>query len=648
MTLLAPISAVIALGVALPTLLAFYLLKLRRRPVRVSSTMFWEQATRDLQVNVPLRWLRASLLLLLHVLILLLLVGALGRPAVMGGEASRASVFIVIDRTASMSATDAGGGRSRFEAAVTRAGELADDMLSGLGAPSVTLIAMGREARVITPPTRSRAEISRALGALGPTDQPGRLSGALTLVESLLDTDTDEGARATRPLVVVISDGSSAVGSALSLAGARVRFERVGPGADGGRDNVGIVGLGASRDSDDPALVRLFVALQSVRRERTATTLDISVDGTPVQRRPVVIEGAGEDPARATGSAELRLPRGGVVRVVLERGDALVSDNAAQLVFGAPSKPSVLVVAPEASPDRFLRDVLEELDLGSLRVVAPEDYRRFLTGDMSAIDLVVLDRAGAPAPGVASLSFGVPVPGLVERASPAGGERVVSWKRADPVLRDVSLDTLIVDRGALLAPDPDAAGVRTEALAIATGGGLIWRTEATGVERIAVAFPISRSNWGLQLSLPMFVANAVESLTGRGAGDDAVRFLTSEPAQITLPGARGTLRLRGPVDVEIEIPETQRDASAINLGVLERAGVYRIENEPGGAVCVNLLDAHESLIASPATIQIGGREIEARGRGDAPVPREVWHWFVLGAAVLLVLEWGLYAWRMRV
>ncbi len=82
------------------------------------------------------------------------------------------------------------------------------------------------------------------------------------------------------------------MGGALSLAGARVRFERVGPGADGGRDNVGIVGLGASRDSDDPALVRLFVALQSVRRQRAATRLEIRVDGQPAPGPPVAIAAA--------------------------------------------------------------------------------------------------------------------------------------------------------------------------------------------------------------------------------------------------------------------------------------------------------------------------------------------------------------------
>ncbi len=649
MTLLAPIPAIIALGLALPVLLAFYLLKLRRRPVRVSSTMFWEQATRDLQVNVPLRWLRPSVLLALHLLILALLVGALGRPALMGEGSSRARVFIVLDRTASMGARDMDASRSRFEAAIDRAGELTGQLLSGIDAPSVTLIALGHDARVIAPPTRSRAEIERALAHLEPTDQPGRLKSALTLIESLIGGETDESDAQRLPLVVVISDGSSAIDSALSLAGADVRFERVGPSAPG-RDNIGIVALGAARDASDPALVRLFVALQSVLPERTATTLEISVDGRPVARRPVVFEPAGDAPASTSSTTELRLPRGAIVRVRLERDDALASDNTAQLAFAPPSKPSVLLVAPDGAPDRFLRDMLDVLDLGALRVVAPEDYARFLTGDMRSIDLVVLDRAGTPAPGIPSLSFAVPVPGLIETPAPPGSERVVTWKRSDPVLRGVSLDTLLVNRRAMLAPDPDAGAVRTEVLASATGGDLIWRTETTGVERIAVAFAISRSNWGLQISLPIFVANAVDSLTGRAGGDDARRFTTVEPAHIALPSPPETIRLTGPVTREIRVPPGRPAGEPVNLGVLERVGVYRVEGVEGprGSVCVNLLDPRESLIASPETISVGGRPIESPKDAGAPIPREIWRWFILCAAVLLALEWFLYAWRMRV
>mgnify|MGYP002146759074 FL=1 len=54
MTFLAPTSSLLAAAVVLPLLVAMYLLKLRRRPLRVSSVLLWEKFGSDLQVNVPL------------------------------------------------------------------------------------------------------------------------------------------------------------------------------------------------------------------------------------------------------------------------------------------------------------------------------------------------------------------------------------------------------------------------------------------------------------------------------------------------------------------------------------------------------------------------------------------------------------------
>ncbi len=647
MTFLAPVAGLVALGLGLPALLAFYLLRLRRRPVRVSSTMFWEQATQDLQVNVPLRWLRPSWLLLLHVLILLLLVGALGRPAIESDAPARSRVFVVMDRTASMSAADMPGGQTRFEAGVARAREMVREALSGLDAPSVSLISLAREARVVTPPTRVRGEIDVALEMLTPTDQPGRLEPALRLIESMLERETAEGEEGTPALVILISDGGCAAGGALSLAGADLRFERVAPETSAG--NLGVTALGVSRDLNDPALVRLFFEVQSTLPERVATTLDLEVGGRVALSRPVVLAGASEEARTGAVTAELPLPAGGLVRARLAREDALASDNAVQLRVSAPSRPSVLLVAPDGAADRFLRRVLEEMDLAQLRIVAPEDYDRFLSAGLSGFDLVVLDRAGRAPEGVPTLSFGVPTPGLRVQEQTSSTQRVVSWTRSDPVLRDVTLDTLLVGAHGALAPDPGVSDVRREALVTGTRGALVWRVERLGVERIAVAFGIEDSNWGLQLSLPLFIANAVETLTGRTPENDAAWFSTVEPARVRLGGTGGSVRLSGPVEREAPVPGSRPAGAPVELGVLERVGVY--EARLGGEraeVCVNLLDARESRIEAPASIEVGGGRVTPAGVGDAPTPREIWHWFVLAASVLLVLEWSVYAWRMRV
>src|SRR5690606_30850753 len=114
-TFLSPLPAIIAAAIAVPALLVLYFLKLRRRPLRVSSTLLWEEAVRDLQVNVPLRMLRFSWLLVLQLLILTLFLLALARPALRVQGETPPRVVLLIDRSASMSARDGTDGRTRLE-----------------------------------------------------------------------------------------------------------------------------------------------------------------------------------------------------------------------------------------------------------------------------------------------------------------------------------------------------------------------------------------------------------------------------------------------------------------------------------------------------------------------------------------------------
>jgi len=80
MAFLAPAELFLAAAIAGPLLLLLYVLKLRRRPVRVGSILFWTPAIQDAQANEPFQRPRFSWLLVLHFIILLLVVCAVGRP----------------------------------------------------------------------------------------------------------------------------------------------------------------------------------------------------------------------------------------------------------------------------------------------------------------------------------------------------------------------------------------------------------------------------------------------------------------------------------------------------------------------------------------------------------------------------------------
>src|SRR5918992_1027634 len=111
-TFLNPCFAAAAAAIAISSLLILYFLKLRRREMAVSSTLLWKKAIQDLQVNAPFQKLRRNLLLLLQLLLLLLLVLALSRPVANYYRGAGKMTAILIDRSASMSARDAQGGRT--------------------------------------------------------------------------------------------------------------------------------------------------------------------------------------------------------------------------------------------------------------------------------------------------------------------------------------------------------------------------------------------------------------------------------------------------------------------------------------------------------------------------------------------------------
>src|SRR5258708_21842059 len=78
MSLITPVA--LALGITLPIVVVFYLLKVRRHDEEVSSTFLWNDLIRDLAAHEPLQRLRWNLLLLLQLLALALITFAVARP----------------------------------------------------------------------------------------------------------------------------------------------------------------------------------------------------------------------------------------------------------------------------------------------------------------------------------------------------------------------------------------------------------------------------------------------------------------------------------------------------------------------------------------------------------------------------------------
>lgn len=730
MTFLAPTAGLIAAAIAVPGLVFFYLLKLRRRPLRVSSTLLWQRATHDLQVNAPLRWLRLTWLFVLQLLALLALIAALARPAIEGAGPEASRIVLIIDRSASMSARDGRDPRTGAPADHTRLDEArarAEDVIErlryagGADRARAMVVALGADARAVTGFTDSPALLRDAVRAIAPSDQPGDLQAALRLLASLNAGKADETQTRERTTVYLFSDGSFAPPagggpfSAPGLGGMDIRLVPVGPAPaaakEGGPavpppvDNLGIVAVSARRDHEDPAIARIFVRVQNAGAEPVSATLQLRIGGnlvdTCVIEAPArAVTGDGRiAPGQTAATFEVNHPSGGLAVVTLTRPDILASDNTAAVVLGEPARPGVLVVAPEGRADPFLLSVLEAMDLQRLGVSDLDGYEyRARTGGerqgdgLGGVDLIIFDRVTPRTlPRVPTISFGagLPIPGLhVSRAAMEAEDRpgphaanFLAWRRTHPVLRYVSLDPIVVNPPMLVSlpsesgdepppppepgtgsppspptppPPPQPSAPITASVSLAEGpdGPLIGLVEQGQVRRIIVGFELARSTWGPDVSFPVFMANAVEYLTLRGEGAAGRAYTTSEPISVVPAAGASTLRISGPLSATVDVPEGSggERPRQVPIGVLERAGVYRVEGAAASdsVIAVNLADPTESALATAAAIDIAGAggPATAQQATDAG-PREIWHWFVLLALALASIEWLIYAWRMR-
>jgi hypothetical protein len=180
-------------------------------------------------------------------------------------------------------------------------------------------------------------------------------------------------------------------------------------------------------------------------------------------------------------------------------------------------------------------------------------------------------------------------------------------------------------------------------LAQVRGGAAITRIDTATGPRVFVGFALADSNWSLQFSFPIFMLNAVDALTGAAASRTSVAFTTTDPVIAWTSRAGSEVRLDGPA------PTTVRRASdepgLISLGVFARAGVYRSDALNPPVIAVNMLAPAESELAASDRLVVGGTEAP---RLEATVGRrEVWHWFLSAAGALLVVEWLLFAARVR-
>jgi len=671
-----PWSALLAAAVAVPALLLLYFLKLRRKEHAVASTLLWKKAIQDLQVNAPFQKLRRNLLLLLQLLILLALILALSRPiSKLAARAGKLTV-VLIDRSASMSATDPSlNGRTRLDEAKRQARELVGTM--GRDA-AMAVIAFDDSASVLQQFTSDGQALRSAIDSVQPTDRRSRLKLAYQLAEAQATFVQEQLRPNQKPDVFLLSDGRVADATELTLAG-NLTFNPIGSPATG---NVAVVAMSAKRNYERPNEVQVFARLANYGPVPVETPVDLLVSpidpNDPGAKPQFKVRSAArvslaperwDDPAwveanpgqkdesyvsKAGVEFTLDLQTAAIVRVEHKgvQGDVLAADDFASVVLPPPKALAVLAVTDGANP--YLDRALASLNLKNFRTVTPEQYKASLPGDA---DVIVFDRFSPPQlpPAGNFLYLGGLPPASKLAAETSNGvpilepdAGVLDWQRDHPILRGLAL-------GKLYAAEQYRLQLPLEAEVLMDGvkGPMIVLYREGRQTHLTVAFDVVQSTWPLRPTFPAFLYNAMqylalgESLAARQAfaPGDAPRIPRANLARDGGGEEITRVTLNGPgASQSKDVPKSGDFA----LPALDRTGVYTLDPPVPQfeQLAVNLTDDVESNLM-PAAVAPGNiGQVQATGGGVAKT--ELWWWILACVGLpLLMVEWWVYTRRVH-
>ncbi len=676
---LSPGFAAAAAAIAVPSLLVLYFLKLRRREMPVSSTFLWRKAVQDLQVNAPFQRIRRNLLLLLQLLALGALLIALARPVANYSPGAGKLSVILIDRSASMSAADQSGGRTRLDEAKRLAVDLVEGMDKG---GQATVIAFDDAPEVVQTFTGDSSLLRNAINSIQPTDRRTKLKLAFELAGAQAAHIPEQNRANVKPTVYLFSDGRVADASELSLDG-DLKYQPIGSDTAG---NLAVVALDAKRNYDNPVQVQVFARLANFGPKPVAADVQLTVDGVVrsvagVQLPPERWSDPawprahpGEKDEKYVGKPSVQftidMPASGVVRVeqVNKHGDLLAADDAAAVVVPPPKDLSVLLVTV-AHDDPYLERAFAAMSVLNKQTMLAEEYE---DKQPANYDVVIFDRyapqwsSWKERPNGSFIWFGcAPPTGKLhvvktgEKYETVDNTGVLDWQRDHPILRHLQVGDLYAASMLKLAVPPDATvlvdGIKGPMIVldreVAHEGDRDVRST-----NLVVAFDLLQSNWPLhRVSFPLFIHYALQFMA---LGSDMAVHPDYPPgATPRVPHSKldhlgpdvRSIRLNGPMgSQEVPIPAS----GDFVFPALNKVGIYRTDPPVPQfeQIAVNLLDPNESdltpVATPPGNVTSSAAAAMATANGHGRL--ELWWWLVAcGALPVLMIEWWVYTRRVH-
>lgn len=682
MTWATPWLAAVVAACLLPLLILLYFLKLRRREHYIPSTLLWRQSVQDLQANALFQRLRLSWLLLLQLLVLILILLAIAQPEYVGEIRRSARTVILIDRSASMSATDIGGGRTRLDEAKKQAIEYVNGMKSGgiLGSAvdteEVMVIGFGDEAQVYTSFTSSKAQLIQDIERITPTHGGTAIGEALELARAYtINTDPEGQGRDVGPpaTILLFSDGRIRdLSEQVARANEPVVYRPIGRSEEAW--NVGIAALGARRSLDDADRLEVYVRVANYSTQRRSVDVDLSVGDLLVNTRTLSIDAAtpmdprlsGEENEATEGTARpmtgaptsgppllkpgansltfaLTDPRGLTIGVRLHAEDDLPVDNVAYTVIPPAKQLIVGLVAP--SDGWIIESAMSGIPfLQRIESISPQHFAILAsTGETEKYDLIIIDGVEVERLGPGRyLTFGIapPLPGFAMGESKANNA-ALSWRQEHPINQFMNYHTLFMSPAPPLIV-PREASVLVEG----SSGAIVVEAVQRGVSVVAVQFRPVASNWPFDVNLIKFMQNALDYIgrLGEALTEEALR--PGQAIVARLPSAATEITVTRPDGVAVPLSPVD---PAMTSYVAELAGLYVFRYKaPGGSgeqtrpVAVNFFDEREGDIAAATSIRFGRDAVDTIDAESGVRKRQLWPWLLLAALGVLCIEWIVY------
>lgn len=488
------------LALALPAIVALWLLRPHRPRRRVPSVMLWPASPAERQSTRPWQRPRRHRLLWLQLAVAALLALAAARPF-MPASAAAGRLVVLLDASGSMRARDVAPDRfADARAAVIRLAE-------GLGpGQRLSIVRLDADPRVLVADTGDPGAVEAALAGEEPSYGAPNLALAVALATGLVDGPAEW---------LVVGDGGIDVPPELRRpAGTAFRHIRIG----GSSANVAVAGLTLRRASES---VAAQARLRNTGDAPVSGRLQLHADSWLVGAREWRLEPRSETQITWTDlPADARLYEARLAGVP-EAANLLAHDDRAWAVLAAPSEPDVLLVS---SGNSFLERLFAVH--GGLRPfrAAPSDWPALLDQGRT-YPLTVLDRL-SPRPTQLDVHARPPLGNLLVVGPPIGEEfrpgRI--WPRADhPLLRNVDLSEVSVATARRVPLEPG-----WEVLVDSDGGPLVAVRSDRARREVLLTFELGSSDLPLRPAYPVLMANLLAWLLPRA--EEAPRAMAAGAA----------------------------------------------------------------------------------------------------------------------